>query len=276
MAKAFVRQLPRIPSYALPSDASCPICIQPYENLTTDSGSFEKAVALPCSDKHIFGSECLTEWLTYGKNCPFCRRAMALPSAAAMRTMEMDYRDTKTWAFTIVGDQVRDEYWYGIFWILHLQGDRAVECAWRQWRQDWISAAQEWDRGCQAQARAALTLSPLITAKQARDPSQIRICAAAIQTLRFREYRLFLRFQADAGEHPELKAPPAFQLTPAQENKLFHELDRRQAFEQIVVRMPRTIKRKFWNSMRDIGFAWDPDWDVSWSNVPGRWSLYAC
>ena len=275
MAKAFVRQLPRIPSCDLPGDASCPICVQPYENLTTDSGSFERAVALPCCDKHIFGSECLTEWLKHGKNCPFCRRAMALPSAAARRMMDMD-RNAKAMTFTIVDDQAWDEYWYGIFWILHLQGDRAVECAWHQWRQAWISAAAEWDQGCQAQAKATLSLSPLITTRQAGDLSQIRAAAAAIQTLRFREYRLFLRFQADAGEHPELKAPPGFQLTPAQENKVLHELDRRQAFEQVFARMPMISKRALWNSMRDIGFVWNPDWDASWADFPGRWSRYAC
>lgn len=119
-------------------------------------------------------------------------------------------------------------------------------------------------------------ISPLITIRQAGDPSQIRAAAAAIQTLRFREYRLFLRFQADAGEHPELKAPPGFQLTPAQENKVLHELDRRKAFEQVFVRMPRISKRALWNSMRDIGFVWIPDWDASWADFPGRWSRYAC
>ena len=231
MAKAFVRQLPRIPSCDLPGDASCQICVQPYENLTTDSGSFERAVALPCCDKHIFGSECLTEWLTHGKNCPFCRRAVVLPRAAAWRMMDMD-RNAKAMTFSIVGDQAWDEYWYEIFWILHLQGDRAVECAWHQWRQAWMSAAEEWDQSCQAQARATLSLSPLITIRQAGDPSQ--------------------------------------------ENKVLHELDRRRAFEQVFVRMPRISKRALWNSMRDIGFVWIPDWDASWADFPGRWSRYAC
>ena len=274
MAKAFVRQLPRIPSYALPSDANCPICVQPYENLTTDSGSFEKAVALPCSGKHIFGSECLTEWLIHGKNCPFCRRAMALPNAADRQPANMD-RKIKSWTSAILGDQEWDEYWYRIFWILHLYGDRAIEAKWHEWRQDWITAAEEWDKSCEAQARAALVLSPLVRANKAWDPYVIRISAAAIQTLRFREYRLFLRFQADAGEHPELKAPPGFQLTPAQENELLQELDRRQAFGQIFVRSPGFSKREQLNMMRDIGFVWDPDCDVSWTNFPGRWSQYA-
>ena len=274
MAKAFVRQLPRIPSCALSSDAACPICVQPYENLTTDSGSWERAVALPCNNKHVFGSECLTEWLKHGKTCPLCRRAMALPNAADRQLVRMD-RKWKSLIFAILGDQEWDEYWYRIFWILHLYGDRAIESEWHQWQQDWITAAEEWDESCEAQARAALSLSPLITAKQAGHPAVIRVSAAAIQTLRFREYRLFLRFQADSGEYPELKAPPGFQLTPAQENILLQELDRRQTFEQVFIRQPGISKREQWNMMRDIGFVWDPDRDVSWTNIPGRWRQYA-
>lgn len=271
MAEAFVRQLPRIPSCALPSDANCPICIQPYENLTTDTGSFEKPVALPCSNKHIFGSDCLTEWLTNGKNCPFCRRAMTLPNAADKQFLNMD-RQTSTQILTIVNDQALDEYFYRIFWILHLHGDPAVESAWHQWQEDWIWAAEEWDESCHVQARAALSLSPLMKSKRSWN---IRSSAAAIQTLRFREYRLFLRFQADAGGHPELKAQPGFQLTPAQEDTLLQELDRRQAFEQILERVPGTSKREQWNMIRDIGLVWDPDWDAWWTDFPGRWSRYA-
>ena len=273
MAKAFVRQLPRIPSYALPSDAYCPICTQPYENQTTDSGSFEKAVALPCSGKHIFGSECLLEWLIHGKSCPLCRHGVTLPIANERQLTDFD-KQMKALIFTIVGDQDLDDHLYRIFWIVHLNGDPAVESAWQEWQQDFIWAANQWDFSCYVQARAALILSPLITFKRSSDPRVIRGTAAAIQTLRFREYRLFLRFQADAGEHPELKTPPAFQLTPAQEEKLLHELDRRGAFK-LFVRMARVSNREKWNMMRDIGFVWDPDWDVAWCNFPGSWSLHA-
>ena len=277
MAKAFVRQLPRIPGYALPSDASCPICVQLYENLTFDSGTFEKAVALPCSDKHIFGSDCLTEWLAYGKNCPFCRSTVTLPNVAARQRMDaaMD-RITKAVTYATLSTQIWDDYWYGIFWILHQNGDRAVEQSWRQWQEDMIWAADEYDPGCQARAKAALSISPLMTGARAEDPVQIRASAAAIQTLRFREYLLFLRFQEDAGEHPELKAPPAFQLTAAQEDTLLQELDRRQAFRQVFSQIPGASIRKQWNLMRDLGFVWDPDWDFFWSSFPGRWSRYVC
>ena len=274
MAEAFVRQLPRIPSCALPSDANCPICVQPYENLTTDSGSLERAVALPCSDMHIIGSDCLTEWLTCGKSCPFCRRIVTLPKTADRVLENMDWL-TRALTVSIVREQEFDESWYRIFWILNLRGDRAVEGAWHEWQEDWIWAANELDESCYAQVRAALSLSPQMTANRAGNPCDIELCAAAIQTLRFREYRLFLRFQANAGEYPELKAPPGYQLTPAQEDELLHELDRRRAFELVFVRMPGFSKQEKWNMMRDLGFVWDPDWNISWADFPGRWTRYA-
>ena len=270
MATAFVSQLPRVPSSALPSDANCLICVQPYENLTTESGSFERAVALPCSAKHVFGSECLSQWLTLWKNCPLCRRPITLPIAA-----ERQLEHKHTWR-TMVDDQKNwEEYWYRNFWILHLRGDRAVEREWRQWQQDWIWAAEQWDEGCQAQAKAALSLSPLRALVGKMNPNQIRKCAAGIQTVRFREYRLFLRFQADAGEHPELKAPPGFQLTPAQEDELFHELVRRQAFGHESVRPPRLNKRDSFHKLRNIGLVWDPDCGIPESKYPGSWTQYA-
>ena len=274
MAEAFVRQLPRIPSCALPSDAICPICVQPYENLTTDSGSLERAVALPCSDMHIIGSDCLTEWLTCGKNCPFCRRIVTLPKAAD-RVLENMGGLEMAFTLSFAREQEFNESWYRIFWILNLRGDRAVEGAWHEWQEDCIWAENEFDESCYAQARAALSSSPLMTANKAGTPRVIKSCAVAIQTLRFREYRLFLRFQANAGEYPELKAPPGYQLTPAQEEELLHELDRRRAFELVLVRMPGFSIREKWNTMRNIGLVWDPDWNVSFADFPGRWSLHA-
>ena len=271
MAKELLRQLPRIPSYALPSDANCPICLQPYENITTDSGTFEKAVALPCYHNHIFGSECLLAWLAHGQNCPMCRCGIVFPNSDDRVLAQTDtHRAYLT--FSLERNQEWDEYWYTAFWILHLRGDRAVEREWQQWQQDWIFAAEEWNRSCQAHARAALSLSRMATRKILDNPQQVRVSAAAMQTLRFREYRLFLSFQADAGEHPELKAPPAFQLTPAQENELFRELDRRQAFRSL--QMPAISKREQWNRLRDVGFVWDPNWDTFHNNIHGRWSRY--
>ena len=275
MAQAFLRGLPWIPSYTLPSDVNCPICIQPYENQTSDSGSFEKAVRLPCNENHIFGSECLSEWLQHGLTCPLCRCEITPPNAASdgRRMGKSSYEKF----FNFRRNQEWEDYWYVTFWILHLQqGNRAVERKWRRWRRDWIASAERWDQGSKAHARAALSCSPpQLTPRRLRDDAfQVRFTAAAIQTLRFREYRLFLQFQADGAERPELRCPPGFQLTPAQEDVLFRELERRDVFGITAVRLNVISKREQWNKLRDVGFVWEPEWEVSGSSRRGRWTRY--
>ena len=273
MSKAFFRQLPTIPSYKLPANASCPICIQPYENQTTDSGSFERAICLPCNDSHIFGSECLLEWLRHGKTCPLCRHEFVFLNRDNDETAQDD-RDRFFMMFTIQSNQDWEDYWYATFWILHLHGDEAIERKWHQWQQDWIAAAEHWDASSEAHARAALSLSRLTPPKVLADERQVQVTAAAIQTLRFREYRLYLQFQADRAERPELKAPPGFQLTPDQEDALFQELERKEVFK-VTERHTAISRREQWNKLRDVGFVWDPDWAVFWRTSHGRWSRYS-
>ena len=273
MAKAYLRQLPKIPSYALAGDASCPICVQPYENQTTDSGSFEKAVCLPCNGRHIFGSECLLVWLRHGKTCPLCRHQLVFLEESD-REVEEEDSNRLFLMFNIQPTQDWEDYWYATFWILHLQGDKAIERTWQQWQQDWIAAAEQWDQSSEAHARAALSSAQVTPRHILDDERQVKVTAAAIQTLRFREYRLYLHFLANGADRPELKAPPVFQLTPAQEDALFRELERIGAFK-IMARFTTLSKRQQWNKLRDVGFVWDPDWAVLWHSRPGRWSRYS-
>ena len=273
MAKAYLRRLRKIPSYALPEDANCPICVQPYENQTTDSGSFEKAVCLPCSDRHIFGSECLLEWLRHGKTCPLCRHPLVFLDGIDKEIEEED-NNKLFLMFNNQHTQDWEDYWYVTFWILHLQGDKAIERKWQQWQQDWIAAAEQWDESSEAHARAVLFNSQMTTPKILDDERQAKVTAAAIRTLRFREYRLYLSFQANRADRPELKAPPVFQLTPAQEDALFRELERTEAFK-VTARFTTLSKRQQWNKLRDVGFVWDPDWAVLWHSTPGRWSRHS-
>lgn len=271
MSKAFVRQLPRVPSGKLPADANCPICIQPYENQTTDSGSFEKPVCLPCDNNHVFGSECLSEWLRIGTSCPLCRHELVVPKEdsrmwkgnAATYSLLSNLKKSQDW----------DDFWYATFWILQLHGDKAIGLKWQRWQQEWIAAAEQWDDGSQARAKAALASSPLMPRTFSNDDHQVRVTAAGIQTLRFREYCLYLRFQADAAERPELRAPPGFQLTPDQENALFRELERREVFT-VMARFTAISRREQWNILRDVGLVWNPDIEVFWRSRRGRWSRY--
>lgn len=244
--------------------------MQPYENLTTDSGSFEKAVCLPCHDSHIFGSDCLSEWLTHGKTCPICRRETTFLDTGNTEVAQINTQRAFL-AFTMQCNQDWEALWYQTFWILHLQKDRAIERQWQEWQQEWIAAAELWDEGSQARARAALSFSPITPRRILQDPQQVKISGKAIQTLRFREYRLFWQFQANAAEHPELKAPPGFQLTPRQEDILFRQLKNRGVFARTL--LPTTVsRRQYWNRIREVGFVWDPTF---WTSSRGRWSRHA-
>lgn len=175
----------------------------------------------------------------------------------------LDHRDSQAW----------DEYWYVTFWILNLQGDEFVERRWRQWQQDWITVAKQWDAGMEAHAKVALSISKLVPRRLVKSEQVIRGSAAAIQTRRFREYRLYSQLRPDGMERPELKAPPVFQLTPAQEDTLFRELERRGAFSDGAT---TANGRRCWNKLRDIGLVWDPDYpdlEVYQGLSRCRWSL---
>lgn len=276
MSKAFLRQLTKIPSYALPKDASCPICVQPYENQTTDSGSFEKALCLPCDERHIFGSECLLEWLRHGNTCPLCRSELVFMHDEHEddgRIKEDHEEERVFWTYSDQRRQDWDEYWYITFWILRLHGDEYNERQWRQHQQDWIIAAKQWDIGIEAQTRTALLTSLLTPRRILDDERQVRVSAGAIQTLRFREYRLFLQLQPHEAERRELAGPPLFQLTPAHVEILFRELERRGAFKT-TARFPTISRREQWNKLRDVGFVWNPEYEESGRSQRGRWSRY--
>ncbi len=271
MSKAYLRHLPKVPSYVLPRDATCSICTQPYENQTTDSGSFENAVRLPC--KHVFGSECLLEWLRHGNTCPLCRGELLFPDEDG-RELEGGDGDKLFLMLNIQNIEDWEEYWYITFWILHVHGDKAVEQKWQQWHQDWIEAAEQWDESSEALARAAISTSLVMPRQILNNVLQVKTTAGAIQTLRFREYRLYMQLQPNGADRPELKAPPGFQITPTQEDALFQELERREAFE-CMARFHPLSKREQWNKLRDVGFVWDPEWAPLWRSRPGRWSRHS-
>ncbi len=66
IAMAFLEGLPIVPLREL-ADGDCNICMEPY---VTGCGS--NVVRLPCG--HLFGSKCLSTWLSSGAaTCPMCR-----------------------------------------------------------------------------------------------------------------------------------------------------------------------------------------------------------
>eukprot|EP01127_Copromyxa_protea_P020960 TRINITY_DN7091_c0_g1_i1.p1 TRINITY_DN7091_c0_g1~~TRINITY_DN7091_c0_g1_i1.p1 ORF type:complete len:136 (+),score=20.86 TRINITY_DN7091_c0_g1_i1:186-593(+) len=51
-------------------DANCAICLSPYEKGDT-------LRYLPCKPlQHHFHKDCVDEWLTMNKTCPFCKRSI--------------------------------------------------------------------------------------------------------------------------------------------------------------------------------------------------------
>ena len=48
---------------------SCSICL--------DNHNHNNSTTLECN--HIFGKECISQWLNYNKTCPLCRRIITIP-----------------------------------------------------------------------------------------------------------------------------------------------------------------------------------------------------
>ena len=274
MERMTLHQLPKVPDYELPTDSCCPICFPSYENPTPDSGSFERAVRLPCN--HLFGSECLSEWLTQNKTCPLCRYNLTIIHERDNDTEEYDL--SIFWqTFHMQHSQEWDEYWYGRFWILRVHGKGFVEQKWRDWRRDWIEAAEHIDASSVAHAKAALAQSrprDIPSNNDTDDDANVRFTASAIQTVRFREYHLYLRLLPEGEQRSELRASPGFQLTPAQEDVLFRELERKGAFKTLAADASIS-RRKHWNQLRNIGFVWDVKSSLFGHSMRGRWTNYS-
>ena len=75
MAQRFLEGLPNVRKADLPHGAECMICLEEYGTVSSDNGTIEHAVLLPCL--HHVGSECIAIWLSpgdgLGNSCPLCR-----------------------------------------------------------------------------------------------------------------------------------------------------------------------------------------------------------
>lgn len=81
----FIFSLPRAQPHQL-DEEECPLCCSPYDADSND----HFPVLLPCG--HIFGADCLSEWLKKSESCIYCRApTFHAPAAApplASRTSE--------------------------------------------------------------------------------------------------------------------------------------------------------------------------------------------
>ncbi len=51
----------------------CLICKEEYGTTTSETGTAERQIRLPCNAKHMIGSECIVTWLEKHNTCPICR-----------------------------------------------------------------------------------------------------------------------------------------------------------------------------------------------------------
>jgi len=51
-------------------DEACSICLEEFK---TD----DEVITLPCSNRHIFHSSCILEWLPRNNACPLCKEAVS-------------------------------------------------------------------------------------------------------------------------------------------------------------------------------------------------------
>ena len=77
----FINSLPEIDASSLDTHAqSCSLCSTDYRRAgraTRSQASLEQAVRLPC--QHIFGAQCLEEWLSEHPYCPHCHTEFSDP-----------------------------------------------------------------------------------------------------------------------------------------------------------------------------------------------------
>lgn len=122
----------------------------------------------------------------------------------------------------------RDEM-RSMFTILRERGDNDLEQSWRAWRAEWRTASKIFDEAILSAAQVAIEeawyMRPseftLGWGNSAFDESEnLAIMASALQTLPFREYRLYLKLRPTSmsANHPDLSGPPQYVLTAEQQN----------------------------------------------------------
>lgn len=264
MAKAFLAQLVKIEE---PKDGKRMICMEAYGTIHSESAAAEKPVRLPRG--HVFRSNCIALWLCPKKSkqnsCPCCRSELfALPKKRDNVDDEDELEDEAAWRFR----QWREE-WDAFLGTLIIQGNTSLEAQWLQWRTGWNTAATQLEQDSIQKATAArnllrtqLGLSQEFFNKINRE-WPIAEVALSLQTLRFRECRLYNHLAAGSSRY--LHTPPNHSITKEQEDWLFKEIKRCGAFRGVLGSVAR--KRERWDILRRQGLVWDLTGGVWYSNV---------
>ncbi|KAF6231687.1 hypothetical protein HO173_009989 [Letharia columbiana] len=216
MAGAFLTQLVTI---ELREDESCMICMEACGATLSENRAAEKAVCLLCG--HVIGSRCITIWLSpensNQNSCPYCRCELFVLTQKGKNVDDEDEEeDEPAWRYRLWRKE-----WDVVQGTLNTQGNTTLEAQWLQWRRDWNTAATRLEQGSMERATAARNLlqTQLGLSQGFFDGLgtewPIAEVALSLQTMRFRECRLYNQFAAGSSQY--LQTPPDRSISKNQE-----------------------------------------------------------
>lgn len=102
--QTFISQLMKIENGVPAGEGheECMICRDEYGTISSETGTGEREIRLPCNPKHTIGSNCITTWLQEHNSCPVCRHEFF----RAPRTDNYDGNDDYDYE-----DEDEDEYY---------------------------------------------------------------------------------------------------------------------------------------------------------------------
>ena len=246
MTQQFLEGLPTIPAGELPTDSTCMICLNPYNDGSLDNEGTEHAVRLPCS--HHIGSTCISIWLSpanIGQNsCPYCRTIFFPAQLRPYMDEDYDANEPLVLGHNVHGLAARVGRIgrplpgnSGTF--VESDADRNSQGIYAHFFQ---RTAEQYQESLQrARAISNRSWSELNIPAETDDPQeaeamerQIAALAISFRTLAFREMLLYITMMSERPRGlPRLPglSDPLSELNGEQEEALFLELEREGAFE---------------------------------------------
>lgn len=195
-------------------------------------------------------------------SCPYCR--CELFALTQNFDDEDEEEDEPAWRYRLWREE-----WDVMLGTRNTHGNTALEAQWLQWRRDWNTAATRLEQGSMGTATAARNLlhTQLGLSQGFFDGLgtewPIAGVALSLQTMRFRECRLYNQFAAGSSRY--LQTPTDRSISKIQEDGLSKELKRCGAFRSVLISIVN--KRKKWDILRGQGLVWVMTCGVWYSNA---------
>ncbi|KAF6238387.1 hypothetical protein HO173_003354 [Letharia columbiana] len=206
MAGAFLTQLVTI---ELREDESCMICMEAYG--ATLSENRAELPRKPCITIRLSPEN------SSQNSCPYCRCELFVLTQKGKNVDDEDEEeDEPAWRYRLWRKE-----WDVVQGTLNTQGNTTLEAQWLQWRRDWNTAATRLEQGSMERATAARNLlqTQLGLSQGFFDGLgtewPIAEVALSLQTMRFRECRLYNQFAAGSSQY--LQTPPDRSISKNQE-----------------------------------------------------------